>query len=118
MNKSALSLCASLLFASLLAVALPAQAAEMIGTEAILAEQSASAERAKIDALLARSDVQQALQAMDVPAQLARERVDAMTPAEIASLSQRLDSLPVAGALSGTDFIIILLVAILVALIL
>jgi hypothetical protein len=117
MNNNALSLCASLLFACLFALALPAQA-EMIGTEEILSEQNLAAERAKLDALLARSDVQQALQAMDVQPQLARERVDAMTPAEVANLSQRLDSVPVAGALSGTDFVIILLVAILVALIL
>ncbi|MFI8747771.1 PA2779 family protein [Pseudomonas sp. NPDC077186] len=117
MNNNALSLCASLLFACLFALALPAQA-QMIGTEEVLGEQTLAAERAKVDALLARSDVQQALQTMDVAPELARERVDAMTPAEIASLSQRLDSLPVAGALSGTDFIIILLVAILVALIL
>ncbi|MCY1555454.1 hypothetical protein D9M68_921230 [compost metagenome] len=55
---------------------------------------------------------------MDVPAALARSRVDALTPAEVASLAQRIDTLPAAGALSGTDVVIILLVAILVVLIL
>ena len=54
---------------------------------------------------------------MDVPAALARSRVDALTPTEAATLAQRIDALPAGGALSGTDFVIILLVAILVVLI-
>lgn len=117
MNKNLFSLFTGLLFACLFAATLPAQAG-MIGTQEVLAEQSVSADRAKVDAFLARDNVQQALQSMDVAPDLARERVDAMTPTEIATLSQRIDSLPAAGALSGTDFVIILLVAILVVLIL
>jgi hypothetical protein len=44
--------------------------------------------------------------------------VDALTPAETATLAQRIDALPAGGALSGTDFVVILLVALLVVLIL
>ncbi|MGK8436024.1 PA2779 family protein [Ectopseudomonas hydrolytica] len=117
MKKNFLSLISHLLMVCLFVATLPAQAS-MIGTQDVLAEQSLAADRAKIDDFLARDNVQQALQSMDVAPDLARQRVDAMTPAEIASLSQRIDSMPVAGALSGTDFVIILLVAILVVLIL
>lgn len=92
--------------------------AGIIGTQETLAEQSSQTNRDKVRDFLNRTDVQEKLQKMDVPADEARIRVDAMTPAEAATLAQRIDSLPAGGALSGTDFVIILLVAILVALIL
>jgi hypothetical protein len=92
--------------------------AGIIGTQETLAEQSTQANRDKVRDFLNRADVEKKLQAMDVPAAEARIRVDALTPAEAATLAQRIDSQPAGGALSGTDFVIILLVAILVALIL
>lgn len=118
MKTPALTFVVALLAALLLLLPpLTAQAA-MIGTQEVIAEQVAQADRDKVSEFLNRADVEERLQAMDVPAALARSRVDALTPEEIATLAQRIDALPAAGALSGTDFIIILLVAILVALIL
>ncbi|MBS7660966.1 PA2779 family protein [Pseudomonas lalucatii] len=99
------------------ALAVPAHA-EMIGTAEVLAGQTGQADRDTLKQFLERSDVEERLQAMDVPAATARSRVDALTPAEAATLAQRIDSLPAGGALSGNDVIIILLVAILVVLIL
>lgn len=95
----------------------PTAAASMIGTSEVIAERSAQADRDKVREFLDRANVQERLQVMDVPAALARSRVDALTPTEAATLAQRIDALPAAGALSGNDFIVILLVAILVALI-
>jgi hypothetical protein len=99
------------------ALAAPSYAG-MIGTTEVLAEQTSQADRDKLQQFLNRTDVQERLQAMDVPAIEARSRVDALTPAEAASLAQRLDALPAGGALSGSDVTIILLVALLVVLIL
>lgn len=92
--------------------------AGMIGTQEVIAEQTLQVDRDKVSEFLNRADVEERLQAMDVPAALANSRVDALTPAEVATLAQRIDALPAAGALSGTDFVIILLVALLVVLIL
>lgn len=107
----------ALLAIGLIAISGAPAYAGMIGTQELLAEQSLQDDRDKINAFLDRADVQDRLQDLDVPALPARERVDALTAAEAASLAQRIDTLPAAGALSETDFIIILLVAILVALI-
>jgi hypothetical protein len=54
--------------------------------------------------------------ALGVKPELAKQRVDALTDAEVVSLAGKIDTLPAGGALSSTDLIIILLVAILVAL--
>lgn len=118
MKIPALTLSVALLAGLLLFLLPPTVQAGMIGTQEVIAEQTLQADRDKVREFLNRADVEQRLQAMDVPAALARSRVDALTPAETAALAQRIDTLPAAGALSGTDFVIILLVALLVALIL
>ncbi|MBM7060827.1 PA2779 family protein [Pseudomonas sp. UL073] len=92
----------------------PAQAA-MIATNDVVANQQAQANRDKVRDFLTRASVQEQLRVMGVDAALARSRVDSLTAQEVASLAQRIDSLPAGGALSTTDVIIILLVAILVA---
>ncbi len=108
----------ALLAASLLALNTAPVQAGMIGTAEILSEQTQQNDHAKLQAFLDRADVKAQLQAMDVPPAAARARINALTSSEAASLAQRIDALPAAGALSGNDFIIILLVAILVALVL
>lgn len=105
----------ALLIACLAAlVALPVQAG-MISTEEAVATQTLQADRDKVQAFLERATVQDKLQAMDVPAALAKTRVDALTAEEVATLAQRIDALPAGGALDSMDVVIILLIAILVA---
>lgn len=105
----------ALLIACLVAlVALPVQAG-MISTEEAVASQTLQADRDTVQAFLDRATVQDKLQAMDVPAALAKTRVDALTAQEVAALAQRIDALPAGGALSTTDIVIILLIAILIA---
>ncbi|CAD5109688.1 PA2779 family protein [Zestomonas carbonaria] len=106
---------ALLLMASLAQV--PAQAA-MISTGEVVASQQEQADRDKVREFLGRASVEEQMKVLGVDAALARSRVDALTAQEVASLAQRIDTLPAGGALSGTDVIIILLVAILVVLIL
>ncbi|UTW07460.1 PA2779 family protein [Pseudomonas benzenivorans] len=98
-------------------LAMPSHAG-MLSTTEVLADLDGQADRETLQEFLNRDEVQDELQTMGVPALQARNRVDALTPAEAASLAQRIDALPAAGALSGSDVIIILLVAILVVLIL
>ncbi|UVE19009.1 PA2779 family protein [Pseudomonas sp. LS44] len=97
-------------------VQVPAQAA-MIATGDVVAGQQAQADREKVRDFLNRATVQEQMKVMGVNAALAKSRVDSLTPKEVATLAQRVDSLPAGGALSTTDIVIILLVAILVALI-
>lgn len=117
MKISLLTFAVALLAALLFLPPISAQAS-MIGTQEVIAEQTLQADRDKVREFLNRADIEERLQAMDVPAALARSRVEALTPAETATLVQQIDALPAGGALSGTDFIIILLVALLVVLIL
>jgi hypothetical protein len=115
MKTLSLPLCSALLLVCLTAlVALPVQAG-MISTEEAVASQTIQADRDKVQTFLDRAEVQDQLQAMDVPPALAKSRVDALTPQETAALAQRIDTLPAGGALSTMDVVIILLVAILVA---
>ena len=117
MKIPALTFGVALLAALLILPPITAQAS-MIGTQEVIAEQALQADRDKVSEFLNRADVEERLQAMDVPAALANSRVDALTPAEVATLAQRIDALPAGGALGGTDFVIILLVVLLVVLIL
>ncbi|MBU3057118.1 PA2779 family protein [Pseudomonas indica] len=117
--KNLLMTFSAILALACLAVLLPAPAqAAMISTDEVIATQDAQADREKVKEFLGRADVEKKLQDMDVPANVARKRVDALTAEEAATLAKRIDALPAGGALSGTDFIIILLVAILVAILL
>jgi hypothetical protein len=120
MRDSQMKILMTMLSALLLTLSLaqlPAQAA-MIATDEVVANQQVEADRDKVRDFLSRASVEERMKVLGVDAAAARSRVDALTPAEVASLAQRIDSLPVGGALSGTDVIIILLVAILVVLIL
>jgi len=74
--------------------------ASMIGTEQLLANEQAQAERERLMSTLTRDDVQQQLIVMGVDPNQAVERVNRMTDAEVAALNERIDELP-AGAGAG-----------------
>src|SRR3990167_3523464 len=84
MKTPALTFIVALLTALLLLLPPLTAQASMIGTQEVIAEQALQADRDKFSEFLNRADVEQRLQAMDVPAALARSRVDALTPAETA----------------------------------
>lgn len=91
--------------------------AEMIGVDALVRSQ-AEQDRAKVQDFLARANVKERLQAMGVSGLVAGERVASLTEQEVHALAQRIDAMPAGGALSNSDLILILLIAILVALVL
>lgn len=105
-------------FAALLAVQAPAARAGMVGTEAALAHEQATADRAKVEAFLERANVVEKMRAMGVDGIAAQERVAALSEEEAHALAQRIDSLPAGAALATTDIIIILLAVILLAIVL
>jgi hypothetical protein len=91
--------------------------AEMIGADAALSAQSqAEQDRAKVQDFIARANVKERLQAMGVSGLVASDRVASLTEQEAHALAQRIDSMPAGGALSNTDLILVLLIALLVAL--
>lgn len=107
------------LLLAMLIVAFSAQApmvkAEIIATDEIAATQNqAELDRARVEGFVERANVKERLQAMGVSGVFARERVASLSQQEIHALAQRIDSMPAGGALSNTDLILILLVAILV----
>lgn len=93
----------------------------LIGPEAALANEArsqADLDRANVRQFLDRATVKDRLQALGVGALNARERVDALSPQELHAMAERIDSLPAGGALSNSDLIVVLLIAILVVLVL
>ena len=107
------------LLLAMLIVAFSAQApmvkAEIVATEEIAATQSqADRDRTRVESFMERANVKERLQAMGVSGVFAKDRVESLNQQEIHALAQRIESMPAGGALSNTDLILILLVAILV----
>ncbi len=75
-------------------------------------------DRARVMSLVERPEVAQQLEKMGIPADQAKARVAAMSPQEISSLAGKLDALPVGGSLNNQDFLFIIIVILLVALLL
>ena len=105
-----------------LLVAAPAAKAELIGTQQ-LTEQNGNGQdatlardRQTIDNFLARADVQKKLEQMGLSQEVSQQRIAALSDAEVATLADKISSMPAAGALGFQDMVIILLVAILVVL--
>jgi hypothetical protein len=88
------------------AAVLPRAHAAAIGTEQVV-----QSERSRVKAALERPDVVQALKKAGVDAKAAEARVDAMSDAEVAQLSNLVDLLPAGGqAFTNEQLIIILLI--------
>jgi hypothetical protein len=99
----------SALFLAFVFVA-PQVQAGMIATEAA----AQGGERGRLNAMLERPEVAQQLEKMGIPASEAKERVAAMSDAEVASLAGQIDGAIAGGAMSNTDLIIVLLLVLLI----
>ncbi len=110
MNLKVLKTTAAVLLVSMGMVSLPAQAAMISTEEAVQMAMPAGNERAAVNALMARADVQAELARFGVDPALAAERVAALSDAEIASLHQRVQSETAGGSVVGVIvFIFVLL---------
>ena len=79
--------------------------AGMIGTDQVVSNATAEANRDKVLEFVSRTDVQKQFEALGLTSTNAAERVNAMTQEEINRIAGKIDSLP-AGASSNTGWII------------
>lgn len=85
----------------------------MIGTETVVQDNLTLQERNLIQDTLNREEVKAKLLSLGVnPAQV-QARVDALTAAEIRTISQKIDQLPAGGGVIGLLLVILLLVLVL-----
>lgn len=107
-----------LLAVGLLAVSVAQGAAwaDMVSTEAVLAQaQDAESARSRVASLLARDDVQAQLESLGVDPDDARARVAALTDAEVVALDGRLGELPAGGDFVGAVVgVVIVTIAVLI----
>lgn len=81
---------------------LPAAHAEIISTEQVFAQTTpAQSRRARVEALLARTDVRAELARQGVDPDQAAARTAALSDAEIEALVGRIDALPAGGDFGG-----------------
>lgn len=110
MKNRTLKTTAAVLLFSMGVTSLPVQAAMITTDEAVALAAPASGERAAVNALLARNDVQAELARLGVDPTLAAERVAALSDAEVASLHQRVDEAAAGGSVVGAIvFVFVLL---------
>lgn len=93
------------------ALAVPQAQAGMISTPQ-------ANQRDRVMTLVQRPEIARQLEKMGIAPADAKARVAAMSEDEVASLAGRLDSLPAGGELGNQDFLFIIVVLLLVALIL
>jgi len=93
-------------------IGLPFQvSAGMIGTDEVVSAAQAQAARATVLSQLSRADVAGQLQSLGLTPQAAKDRVAALTDAEVAKLAGQIDSLP-AGADGG--WLLLILIGVLI----
>lgn len=106
---------------SILVVAMSLQAplaqAEIVSTDQMTTQSALEQDRAKIQNFIERANVKERLLALGVSGVLAEERVAALSEQEVHALAQKIDSLPAGGALGTYDWIVILLIVVLIAII-
>ena len=114
MKKTSARVVPTALLALALGFQTPAVRAEMVATPDVATQQSPDAERAKVLQFMEQATVKERLQAMGVDGVAATDRVAALDQEEIHALAQRIDSMPAGGNLTTTEWILIVVVAILV----
>ena len=85
--------------------------AGMIGTDQTAAPSS-QADRAAVLSFVSRADVASQLGSMGLDAATAKDRVAAMTDAEVAYLAGRIEQLPAGGDTAGVILLILIIAAI------
>jgi hypothetical protein len=100
------------LAASLLGAQIAPVQAGMIGTAQVLAAEQNRLDRDRLASLLEREDLQRQLSALGVDVQHAKDRVAGLTDAEVARISQQIDTLPAGGDALGVVVLIFVILII------
>ena len=103
MKQGFMKMISRLLIVSLLMLPFQSIQAGMVATDQVSTRTSAQADREMVLNVINRADVASQIQAMGIDASTARDRVAAMTDAEVGSLANQIDSLP-AGASSSNSW--------------
>lgn len=97
----------SVLLSLLSVITLPVQAA-MLNTQQLVEETSMTSERAKLNALMQREEVQSQFVEMGVSPEEVQQRVAALTDAEVAQLNHQMDQIPAGADVLGVLVLIFL----------
>ena len=84
--------------------------AAMLGTEQAVVPSTAQAERGRVLGMIERGEVASQLQAFGLDPAQAKQRVQAMTDAEVSTLANRIDALP-AGGIDGGGLLLLIVIA-------
>lgn len=98
-----------LLAMSLLGIQIAPAQAGMVSTGQILAAEQGKLNRDKLASLLEREDLQRQLSGLGVDIQDAKDRVAALTDAEVAQINQRAAQLPAGGDALGVVLLIFII---------
>lgn len=114
MSSQLFRITARLLIVAVLALHLPMRSANaaMIGTESVIEQTQTLQNRERVEAFMARGDVQAQLEKMGIQSDNAKSRVAAMTDDEINQVAGKLDTLPAGGVEVWAIILIILIVLI------
>lgn len=102
-NSSVMKRVATLLAALhfMLFAQIPLAQATMIGTPEVIAEQQQQVDRQQLLTMLEDQDVQKKLVSMGVERDQVEQRINSLTPAELAQFNQQLDQAPAGAGVVG-----------------
>ncbi|MBA1265571.1 PA2779 family protein [Stutzerimonas sp. NM35] len=111
-NSSLMKRVASILAAMhfMLFAQIPLAQATMIGTPEVIAEQQQQVDRQQLLTMLEDADVQKKLESMGVDRNQVEQRINSLTPAELAQFNQQLDQAPAGAGPSVVGVIVLFLV--------
>lgn len=89
-------------------------ATDEVATQAVAPAVHDESARERVRDFVARADVQQQLQQHGLTSQVAKDRIDALTDAEVQQIAGKIDSLPAGASAGGTATValVFLLVAV------
>ena len=102
-NSSVMKRVATLLAAMhfMLFAQIPLAQATMIGSPEVIAEQQQQVDRQQLLTMLENEDVQKKLVSMGVEQDQVEQRINSLTPAELAQFNQQLDQAPAGAGVVG-----------------
>ncbi|MDX2352382.1 PA2779 family protein [Stutzerimonas xanthomarina] len=102
-NSSVMKRVATLLAAMhfMLFAQIPLAQAAMIGSSEVIAEQQQQVDRQQLLTMLENEDVQKKLVSMGVEQDQVEQRINSLTPAELAQFNQQLDQAPAGAGVVG-----------------
>ncbi|TYP61531.1 PA2779 family protein [Stutzerimonas stutzeri] len=102
-NSSVMKRVATLLAAMhfMLFAQIPLAQAAMIGSPEVIAEQQQQVDRQQLLTMLESEDVQKKLVSMGVEQDQVEQRINSLTPAELAQFNQQLDQAPAGAGVVG-----------------